>query len=50
ALAARKGRQLTPDDVRAEPNLRPLLADSGWELLRYEDKDDRYLALAVRRG
>ncbi|MFI0221591.1 class I SAM-dependent methyltransferase [Streptomyces lydicus] len=50
ALAARKGRQLTADDVRAEPNLRPLLADSGWELLRYEDKDDRYLALAVRRG
>ncbi|MFI6765153.1 class I SAM-dependent methyltransferase [Streptomyces sp. NPDC050355] len=50
ALAARKGRPLTPDDLRAEPNLRPLLAGSGWDLTRYEDKDDRYLALAVRRG
>ncbi|MFG2287872.1 class I SAM-dependent methyltransferase [Streptomyces sp. NPDC048595] len=50
ALAARKGRPLTPDDLRAEPNLRPLLAGSGWDLTRFEDKDDRYLALAVRRG
>lgn len=50
ALAARKGRAITSDDLRAEPNLRPLLADSGWELIRYEDKDERYLALAVRRG
>ncbi len=49
ALAARKGRPLTPDDLRAEPNLRPLLAGSGWDLTRFEDKDDRYLALAVRR-
>ncbi|MGW7489660.1 class I SAM-dependent methyltransferase [Streptomyces sp. NPDC054786] len=50
ALAARKGRPITPDDLRAEPNLRPLLADCGWELIRYEDGDSRYLALAVRRG
>ncbi|MFE0190027.1 class I SAM-dependent methyltransferase [Streptomyces sp. NPDC058989] len=50
ALAARKGRPLTPDDLRAEPNLGPLLAGVGWDLTRYEDKDDRYLALAVRRG
>ncbi|WP_399082796.1 class I SAM-dependent methyltransferase [Streptomyces sp. BBFR2] len=50
ALAARKGRALTPDDLRAEPNLRPLLAGAGWELVRYEDEDDRYLAVAVRRG
>ncbi|WP_405746675.1 methyltransferase domain-containing protein [Streptomyces sp. NBC_01525] len=50
ALAARKGRALTPDDLRAEPNLRPLLAGAGWELVRYADEDDRYLALAVRRG
>ncbi|MFE0374503.1 class I SAM-dependent methyltransferase [Streptomyces inhibens] len=49
ALAARKGRPITPDDLRAEPNLRPLLADCGWELMRYEDKDSRYLALAARR-
>ncbi|MFI9024386.1 class I SAM-dependent methyltransferase [Streptomyces sp. NPDC053560] len=50
ALAARKGRPLTPDDLRAEPNLRPLLADSGWELVRYVDEDARYLALAARQG
>lgn len=50
ALAARKGRPLTPDDLRAEPNLRPLLTAAGWELIRYEDEDARYLALAVRRG
>ncbi|MFD9812249.1 class I SAM-dependent methyltransferase [Streptomyces sp. NPDC059080] len=49
ALAARKGRPLTPHDLRAEPNLRPLLAGAGWELVRYADEDDRYLALAVRR-
>ncbi|MGD3109098.1 class I SAM-dependent methyltransferase [Streptomyces sp. YGL11-2] len=50
ALAARKGRPLTPGDLRAEPNLRPLLAGSGWDLVRYVDEDSRYLALAVRRG
>ncbi|QIK05444.1 methyltransferase domain-containing protein [Streptomyces sp. ID38640] len=50
ALAARKGRPVTPDDLRAAPNLRPLLTDCGWELVRYEDEDARYLALAVRRG
>ncbi|MEW1654813.1 methyltransferase domain-containing protein [Streptomyces sp. NPDC093707] len=50
ALAARKGRRLTPDDLRAEPQLRPLLARSGWDLVQYTDEDTRYLALAVRRG
>ncbi|MEV0372873.1 class I SAM-dependent methyltransferase [Streptomyces sp. NPDC050636] len=50
ALAARKGRPITPDDLRAEPNLRPLLAGSGWDLVRYVDEDSRYLALAVRQG
>ncbi|MFF4607144.1 class I SAM-dependent methyltransferase [Streptomyces sp. NPDC001339] len=49
ALAARKGHPVTPDDLRAEPNLRPLLAGSGWDLVRYEDGDDRYLAVASRR-
>ncbi|RLU89105.1 SAM-dependent methyltransferase [Streptomyces griseocarneus] len=48
ALAARHGRQVTPDDERAEPMLRPLLARSGWHLVSYTDEDDRYLALAVR--
>ncbi|MGW1957102.1 class I SAM-dependent methyltransferase [Streptomyces sp. NPDC001920] len=48
ALAARQGRQITPDDLRAEPNLRPLLAGSGWRMTSYVDEDDRFLALAVR--
>jgi SAM-dependent methyltransferase len=48
ALAARQGRRVTPDDLRAEPNLRPLLAASGWRLTSYTDEDDRFLALAVR--
>ncbi|MFA3840249.1 class I SAM-dependent methyltransferase [Streptomyces aureus] len=50
ALAARQGRDLTPDDLRAEPNLRPLLAGSGWRMTSYVDEDARFLALAERRG
>lgn len=50
ALAARQGRQITPDDLRAEPNLRPLLAGSGWRMTSYADEDARFLALAVREG
>lgn len=50
ALAARQGRQLVPDDLRAEPNLRPLLAGSGWRMTSYVDEDARFLALAVREG
>jgi ubiquinone/menaquinone biosynthesis C-methylase UbiE len=48
ALAARQGRRITPQDLRAEPNLRPLLAVSGWRLTSYADEDTRFLALAVR--
>ncbi|MEV5376370.1 class I SAM-dependent methyltransferase [Streptomyces nondiastaticus] len=48
ALAARHGRQVTPDDERAEPNLRPLLARGGWHLDSYTDEDTRFLALASR--
>ncbi|WP_424856984.1 class I SAM-dependent methyltransferase [Streptomyces sp. SAI-170] len=48
ALAARQGRQITPADLRAEPNLRPLLARSGWRMTSYVDEDARFLALAVR--
>ncbi|MFF9903977.1 class I SAM-dependent methyltransferase [Streptomyces olivaceus] len=48
ALAARQGRRVTPDDLRAEPNLRPLLAGAGWRMTSYVDEDDRFLALAVR--
>ncbi|MFF9133449.1 class I SAM-dependent methyltransferase [Streptomyces sp. NPDC014806] len=50
ALAARHGRQITPDDLRAEPNLRPLLAGAGWRMTSYVDRDDRFLTLAVREG
>ncbi|MGK5451250.1 class I SAM-dependent methyltransferase [Streptomyces radiopugnans] len=48
ALAARHGRPPGYDDPRAEPNLRPLLASSGWRLASCTDEDHRYLALAVR--
>lgn len=50
ALAARQGRQLTPEDLRAEPNLRPMLAGSGWRMTSYADEDTRFLALAVREA
>jgi ubiquinone/menaquinone biosynthesis C-methylase UbiE len=50
ALAARQGRRITPDDLRAEANLRPLLAASGWDMTSYVDEDARFLALAARRG
>lgn len=50
ALAARQGRRLTPGDLRAEHNLGPLLAGSGWKLLSYTDEAARFLALAVRGG
>ncbi|GAB7102408.1 class I SAM-dependent methyltransferase [Streptomyces phaeofaciens JCM 4814] len=50
ALAARQGRRITPEDLRAEPNLRPLLAGSGWRMTSYVDEDTRFLALAVREG
>ncbi|MER5872987.1 methyltransferase domain-containing protein [Streptomyces sp. NPDC002044] len=50
ALAARHGRALTPQDMRAEPNLRPLLAGSGWDMTSYADEDARFLVLAARRA
>lgn len=50
ALAARQGRRITPEDLRAEANLGPLLAGSGWHLTSYADEDARFLALAVRQA
>ncbi|MFJ6701054.1 class I SAM-dependent methyltransferase [Streptomyces sp. NPDC091272] len=50
ALAARQGRQITDDDLRAEPRLGPLLESSGWRLLSYVDEDSRFLVLAARTG
>jgi SAM-dependent methyltransferase len=49
ALAARHGRTLRPDEPLNEGNLGPLLAEAGWRLLRYEDPDNHFLALAERR-
>jgi SAM-dependent methyltransferase len=49
ALADRQGRRITPDDLRAEANLRPLLDASGWRLVSYVDEDSRFLALAARQ-
>lgn len=48
-LAARHNRTLTPEDLRAEANLRPLLTANGWHLTSYTDTDDRFLAVADRR-
>lgn len=48
ALAARHGRSISDDDLRAKPRLLPLLAHAGWGLDSYTDEDDRYLVLAVR--
>ncbi|MFC8994780.1 class I SAM-dependent methyltransferase [Streptomyces rochei] len=50
ALAARQGRRITSDDLRAEPRLRQLLAGSGWRMTSYVDENARFLALAVREG
>ncbi|MEU3281544.1 class I SAM-dependent methyltransferase [Streptomyces antibioticus] len=50
ALAARQGRRITPDDLRTEPNLRPLLSRSGWRMTSYVDEDTRFLALAARES
>ncbi|MBD0738923.1 class I SAM-dependent methyltransferase [Streptomyces sp. CBMA29] len=50
ALAARRGHELRADDVRAEPQLRPLLAATGWELASLDDSAERYLAVAVRHA
>ncbi|GAA2993273.1 class I SAM-dependent methyltransferase [Kitasatospora albolonga] len=49
-LAARHQRALTPDDLRAEPNLRPLLTANGWHMDTYTDTDDRYLVIATKHA
>ncbi|GAA0403934.1 methyltransferase [Acrocarpospora corrugata] len=47
-LAARHGRTLSPDDIRAEANLNPLLTAGGWNLVDFHDGDDHYLAVATK--
>ncbi|SEN83477.1 class I SAM-dependent methyltransferase [Actinacidiphila rubida] len=47
-LAARRGYELEPGDVRAQPQIGRILAAGGWELELFDDSDERYLAVAVR--
>jgi SAM-dependent methyltransferase len=49
-LAARHGRTLRAGEPLSEERLGPLLSESGWRLLSYEDVPDRFLALATRAG
>jgi SAM-dependent methyltransferase len=48
ALAARRGHDLSPDDVRDPAHLPTALAATGWDLLELDDGRDRYLAVARR--
>jgi SAM-dependent methyltransferase len=48
ALAAKQGREVAPEDVRAPDRIRGVLAAGGWRCLSVDDAADRYLALAVR--
>ncbi|MGW0665954.1 class I SAM-dependent methyltransferase [Streptomyces sp. NPDC002746] len=50
ALAARHRRTLTDDDLRAEPNLGPMLTRSGWRMTTYLDEEARFLVLAERES
>nr|WP_296064148.1 methyltransferase domain-containing protein [uncultured Actinoplanes sp.] len=49
ALAARHGRTLGAGEPLNRPILADLLAGAGWQMTHYEDPDDHFLALAVRR-
>ena len=50
ALAARHGSVPHDDDVLSPARLEGLLHATGWRLLRCDDAEERYLALAVRHG
>ncbi len=47
-LAARHGRTPDAGDIRAEPAIRAILAEAGWQTELVDDGDDRYLVVAVR--
>lgn len=49
ALADRHGRTLRPDEPLARSELEPNLAAAGWQLTRYDDHPDRFLAVARRQ-
>lgn len=48
ALAAKQGREVSPDDVRAPAPIRAALSAAGWRCESVDDAADRYLVLAVR--
>lgn len=48
ALAKRRGHDIDPSDVRAEPAIRIALVAAGWRCEQVDDSADRYLTLAVR--
>lgn len=48
ALAARHGREVSPDDPLDPALLDPVLTATGWRSESFDDGPDRYLALAVR--
>jgi ubiquinone/menaquinone biosynthesis C-methylase UbiE len=48
ALAARHGRELSPDDVLDPVNIRAALEATGWTVGSVEDSDARYLTIARR--
>jgi SAM-dependent methyltransferase len=48
-LAARHGGSPDPEDIRAEPRIRKLLNDTGWNAELVDDAADRYLVIATRR-
>jgi SAM-dependent methyltransferase len=49
ALAARHNRVPSDDDIIAPRQLPRLCSIAVWEIIRIDDADDRYLALASRR-
>jgi SAM-dependent methyltransferase len=50
ALAARHGREIRDDEALSAGPLRASLTRTGWELLEYEDGNDHFFVLAVRRA
>ena len=50
ALAARHGRQITPDDLRAEPNLRPAAGRFRLAADVVHGRGHPFPGLAVRQG
>lgn len=48
-LAARHGRTISPDEPLSPVPLRTATTEAGWELTTYDDAEDRFLAIAVRR-